>query len=68
LFLGGVLLLCYALGHGCLIVLCGTFTGLLHRLTSRSQYESVYRGAKTIIGLVVFLLGLYLIFIEGNIF
>ena len=61
LLFGIVLLLAYAIGHCCVIVLAGTCTGLVQRYTDWNEESKGAVILKRICGVLVLLAGLYLI-------
>lgn len=62
LLYGIALLLAYSIGHSVLFILLGTFTGIIKRIIKTSKYSTVTTVLKWLSGIVVMILGLYLIY------
>ncbi len=65
---GITLLLLFSLGHGILSVIAGTSVGLVQRISSSSKYERASRVIKTVLGILIFAVALWLLweaFSEG---
>ena len=56
---GVVLLFCYALGNGLLIVIMGTSLGAVQQMKQSKNYAAFTRISRILMGLVVLLLGLW---------
>ena len=56
---GVVLLFCYALGNGLLIVIMGTSLGAVQQMKQSKNYAAFTRISRIVMGLVVLLLGLW---------
>ena len=63
LFYGIILLLAYGIGHCSVIILAGTFTGIVQRYMNWNEKSSGSIILKRICGILVLIAGLYLIFI-----
>lgn len=61
----GSLLLCYGIGHCAVIVLAGTFTGIVQRYLNWNESSKGALILKKVCGLLVLLGGLYLIYTAG---
>ena len=60
---GVLLLFCYALGNGLLIVVMGTSLGAVQQLKQSSRYAMFSRISRIVMGLLVFLLGLWFFYL-----
>lgn len=60
---GAFMLLLFALGHSVFVILAGTSTAFLEKMTKNRRYESALKVVKISIGIVMLALAAYLIFI-----
>ncbi|MBR5319280.1 MAG: sulfite exporter TauE/SafE family protein [Peptococcaceae bacterium] len=60
---GVVLLFCYALGNGLLIVVLGTCFGAVQQMKQNPRYAAFSQISRTILGLLVLLLGLWFFYL-----
>jgi cytochrome c biogenesis protein CcdA len=56
---GVVLLFCYALGNGLLIVIMGTSLGAVQQMKQSKNYAAFTRISRIVMGFVVLLLGMW---------
>ena len=63
LFLGIIMLLMYSLGHSILIILAGTSFGLVEKIAYSDKGQRVGKILKTILGVIIILVGLYLFYL-----
>ena len=60
---GALLMLLYGVGHGALAVLAGSSTGLANKLMQNTRYGTFSRVLKIAMGVVMLLVGLYLLYL-----
>lgn len=58
---GAVLLLFFSVGHAVLAVIAGTSVGLVQKITDDPRYEKAGRVIRTVLGIVIMLVALYLL-------
>lgn len=63
LLFGFILLLLYSLGHGIIIVICGTFTSIAKGIIKNKKYGMISKCIKILLGIVMCILGFYLIYL-----
>lgn len=61
--LGGLMLLLYSIGHSVLIIIAGTSVGLIQQLSMSNKTMAVGRILKTVLGILVIFMGLYLLYL-----
>ncbi|MCY6370186.1 cytochrome c biogenesis CcdA family protein [Clostridium ganghwense] len=61
--LGGLMLLLYSIGHSILILIAGTSIGFVQQLSMSNKTMAVGRILKTILGILVIIMGLYLVYL-----
>lgn len=59
---GIFLLLLYSLGHSVLVLIAGTFVGLVGKITKSERYGILARIVSILLGAVIMLVGLYLVY------
>ena len=57
-----ILLLCYGVGHCCVIVLAGTFTGMVQKYANWNEKSKATIMIKRVCGFLIIIAGLYLIY------
>ncbi|MDD4754174.1 MAG: cytochrome c biogenesis protein CcdA, partial [Desulfitobacteriaceae bacterium] len=62
IFWGILLLLLYSIGHGILAIVAGTAIGFVQRLSSSEKYAKVNTMLKTVMGILILLIGFYMFY------
>ena len=60
---GGLLLLLFALGHSVFVIVAGTWTAGLEKMTHDKKYEAVVQFIKIFLGVIMLLLAAYLVYL-----
>lgn len=58
-----LLLLLYSLGHSFLVLIAGTSVGFVHTISSSEKYGRVSSVLKILIGLIIILIGFYMLYL-----
>ncbi len=58
---GAILLISYSIGHGLLLITAGTSVGIINQMSEFERLNKAYHTVKIIFGVLVFLLGIYLL-------
>ncbi len=60
---GTFLLLLYSIGHGMLAIIAGTSVGFANKITTDEKYSKFSSAIKIIMGIMILLIGLYMIYL-----
>jgi cytochrome c-type biogenesis protein len=60
---GGLLLLLFALGHSVFVVIAGTWTAALEKMTHDKKYGAFVRFIRILMGIIILLLAVYLVYL-----
>jgi cytochrome c biogenesis protein CcdA len=60
---GALLLFLYAVGNSILVIIVGTFMGTATKITKSKQYGRISNFIKYLLGMVILILGLYLLYL-----
>lgn len=63
---GALILLLFALGHSVFVIIAGTWTAVLQKMTRNKKYDILLWIVKTVIGLGMLILAVYLVFAGLN--
>ncbi len=64
---GAVLLVAYSIGHCALILVGGTSMGVVQKLADSRGWQTANRALKTLAGLLILAVGVYLLYTSGSI-